>query len=301
MSARRVILVTLVAAAVAVGWGSKALHVMENDEIKVEINDYEYPYDQIEYLQGTSNWIENLYHLKLAFWDGGQIWEYNTTTLPNGFSRLVEVQDWSFTGTDPNRQGHVRLGDHATTPGFTIDLTVRMEGDGVKAVRSDFVIDLAPSKTLRSSPKLYLYGDPKVSGSDWTNRSAYRASRNVFYVYDTDTTPNLYFGLYSPQADLAPRYRSRHMGAPYTGAYGTELLRAYISTGQNLPNTVSATAGNKVAAWSWDLGTTGGNRELTVYMGLGTSVADLADEIHAPLFLDGFESGGTAAWSGTAP
>lgn len=293
--------VVVIAATVSVGWGAKALHVMENNEIKVEINDYEYPYDQIEYLYGASTWIENLYHLKLAFWDGGEIWEYNTTTLPNGFSRLVEVQDWSFTGTDPNRVAHVRLGDHATTPTFTIDLTIRMQGNGVKAIKSDFVIDMTAAKTTRSSPKLYLYGDPKVSGSDWTNRSGYRGWRNVFYVFDTQTTPNLYFGLYSPQADTGPHYRCSFQGTAYTGSYGTELIRNYMVTGQNLPNQVNNTAGNQVGAWAWDLGTGTANRAFTVYMGLGTSIDDLADEVHAPIFLDGFESGNTSRWSATTP
>ncbi len=293
----RLVVLALVASLTPPVLAGEALHVMENNEIKVEINDYEYPYDQIEYLEGVSTWIENLYHLKLAFWDGGQIWEYNTTTLPNGFQRLVEVQDWTFGGTDPWRWAHVRLGDHPTGPGFTIDLTITMEGHGTKAIRSDFVIDVTASEALRSSPKLYLYGDPKVSGSDWTNTSGYRRWRDLFYVCDTQTTPNLYFGLSSPQARQWGGYPMSFYGHAYGGSYGTEQMRTYMITGQSFPMITNPTAGNQVAGWSWNLGGGTANRTLTVYMGLGTSVQDLGDEIHAPLFVDGFDSGDTTVWS----
>lgn len=275
---------------VSVGFaGERALHYFVNDSISVEINDYEYVYDQIRYRYGTSTWIDNLYHLSVAFWDGSTIWEYNTTTRPNGFSGLVEVEDWTFSGPDPHSSAHVILGDDATTPSFTIEMTIRMEGDGFKGIRTDFVIR-AVSGSL-SGAKLYLYGDPKVSGDDWTNRGAYSASNDLFYIYDVDNTPNLAWGVSRSCAGTCADLQMHYYGHQYSGSYGTEPMRAYMLTGDNYPDLVDGSSGNQVAGWNWDLGSFSGSVELTVYMGVGTSLADLVEEIRAPIFRDGFEDG----------
>ncbi len=285
-------LVLLVCGATAPVWGT--LHYFVNDSISIEINDYEYPYDQIRYLHGTSTWINNLYNLKIAFWDGSTIWEYNTTTIPNGFTGLKEVQSWTVTGTDPHQTAHVILGDHATTPSFTIDLTIHMEGDGFKGFRSDYVITAVTGSL--SNAKLYLYGDPRISNDDWTNRSAYSAAEDLFYVYDIANTPNLWWGVARSCVAPCDSPPMHYYGHHYTGSYGTDPMRAYMTAGSNLPDIADNTEGNQVAAWNWDLGTFSGSVSFTIYMGLGTDLADLVEEVKAPIFRDGFETGGAGWW-----
>lgn len=286
------VLISLVVCTTGPAWGSRTLHYFENDLISIEVNDYEYPYDQIRYLYGTSTWINNMYHLKLAFWDGSEIWEYNTTTLPNGFSGLHEVQGWVVTGTDPHQSAHVVLGDHATNPTFTIALTIRMEGDGYKGVRSEYTIT-AVSGSL-SEAKLYLYGDPRISNDDWTNRS--RHSDGLFHVYDVANTPNLWWGVARNCAEPCASIPVHYYGHHYSGSYGTEPMRSYMLVGANLPDLADNTEGNQVAGWNWDLGSFSGSVSFSVYMGLGTSFTDLQNEVQAPIFRDGFESGDTIWW-----
>ncbi|MEE4271178.1 MAG: hypothetical protein V2I67_05870 [Thermoanaerobaculales bacterium] len=287
-----VLLVVVAAGTASTTSASRALHYFENDKISIEVNDYEYPYDQIRYLHGTSNWINNLYHLKLAFWDGSQIWEYNTTTLPNGFTGLVEVQDWVVSGADPVQTAHVVLGDHATTPSFTIDLTIHMEGDGFKGVRSDYVITAVTGSL--SGAKLYLYGDPRISNDDWTNRST--VTQGLFHVYDTANTPNLWWSVATNCGAGCSAIPVHYYGHHYSGSYGTEPLRGYMLTGSNLPDLANNDEGNQVAGWNWDLGSFSGSVSFTIYMGVGTSFADLQHEVQAPIFRDGFESGTTDWW-----
>jgi hypothetical protein len=267
-----------------------ALHYWENDSIKTEVNDYEYPYDQISYRYGTPLWVSNLVELRLALWNGSEVWEYNTTKQVNGFYILTEVEDWTFSGAGPHQFAHVVLGDHAAVPTFTIDLTIHMEGNGSKAIRSDIVVS-GVSGTM-SGAKLYLYGDPNVSGNLTNDRVAYDASHGLFYAYDSTTTPNLFFGLaHATGTQLAMHYRGHVWTTPW-------LILDNIRYGQNLPDTGPAGAGDQVAGWNWDLGTVaaGGSANLTFYMGVGTSLNDLVNEVWAPLHRDGFESGDTSWW-----
>lgn len=282
--------VMVIAAVAPVSAQDRALHYWENDSIKTEVNDYEYPYDQISYKYGTPLWVSNLVELRLALWTGAEVWEYNITKQVNGFHILTEVQDWTFSGGGAHQFAHVVLGDHETTPTFTIDLTIHMEGNGTKAIRSDIVVH-GVSGTL-SGAKLYLYGDPNVSGNLTNDRLAFDASHGLFYVYDSATTPNLYFGLaHASGTPHAMHYRGHLWTSPWP-------ILDNIRSGQSLPDTAPAGAGDQIAGWSWDLGTlaAGGSAELTVYMGVGTSLGDLVNEVWAPLHRDGFESGDTSWW-----
>ncbi len=269
----------------------KALHYWENDLIKTEVNDYEYPYDQISYRYSSPEWVSNLVELKVALWDGSSVWEYNTTKLPNGFNGMVEVQDWTFSGSGANQFAHVVLGDHLTTPSFTVDVTIHMEGNGSKAIRSDFVITSIGGSL--PGAKLYLYGDPNVSGNLSSDRSAYDSSHGLCYAYDPTTTPHLYFGLAPVTGTQLAMHYYGHL---WSGTYGTEPMRAYMLSGQDLPDVSTATAGDQVVGWSWSLGTVSGSVGLTVYMGVGASLADLIGEVWAPIHRDGFESGNTSWW-----
>jgi hypothetical protein len=301
--------VLLLCVSSSLAWENKSLLRMINDKIQVEINDYEYPYDQISYDKDLGpdpvedrTWVSNLVDFKIAFWDGsGETYEYNTTKRPNEFAALVEVVDWTYGASDPEntKLAHVVLGDHATTPRFTIELTITMQGANTNSIRSDFVITRMPGETTLTGAKLYLSGDPNVNGSLASDRSAYYAARDLFYVYDNSKSPALYFGCNTSSADQS-RFPMHYHGHHWEVPYGTLTMRTQMDAGANYLDIVNSTLGDQVAGWNWDLGNITGTVRFSVFIGLGLSVEDLAIEV-TPVFLNDFESGDTTLWSTTTP
>ncbi len=276
-----------------------ATYNMANDTIAVIMNDVRFPLDDFDFPANTTH-INNLY---IGFYDGLTGYYFNDF-VQGGNSSLVLIGGVVEAGTEPSQSITMTFGDANPPSRFTIELLVEMLGNGSHGLRATATItNLLEGSNLGGSSlentKLYVFSDIAINASESGDTTAYDQASGIFYAFDDTSSPNTWFGCHG-NGDF-PFY---YAGFRYEGPPGLAPFHAAIVEGSNLSNVVNSTPEDQVAGWNWDIGSITDSVTVGFAIAAHDSLSNLVDALQSSvpastttIFVDGFESGDTSAWT----